>query len=137
MKALLQAEYGTRVKRVRKLRINLSTAYGLVIGQCTKYLQSRLEGQEKMEMTSNEQDLLDLLKIVKSLLHKHDKDTDYHHVVYHTIFCCFMIFRQGDSINLEYKQSFKEHIEMLESYNRAWYLETARELQHAQLRYLV
>ena len=37
-KAMLQAEYGTRAKRVEKLRINLSTAYGLVLGQCTDYL---------------------------------------------------------------------------------------------------
>ena len=44
-KAMLQAEYGTRAKRVEKLRINLSTAYGLVLGQCTDYLHSRLKGQ--------------------------------------------------------------------------------------------
>ena len=31
--AMLQAEYGTREKRVEKLHINLSTAYGLVLGQ--------------------------------------------------------------------------------------------------------
>ena len=31
-KAMLQAEYGTRAKRVEKLRINLSTAYGLLLG---------------------------------------------------------------------------------------------------------
>ena len=38
-KAMLQAEYGTRAKRVENLRINLSMAYGLVFGQCTDYLQ--------------------------------------------------------------------------------------------------
>ena len=43
-KAMLQAEYRTRTKRVEKLRINLSTAYGLVLGKCTDYLRSRLEG---------------------------------------------------------------------------------------------
>ena len=32
-KAMLQAEYRTRAKRVEKLRINLITAYGLVLGQ--------------------------------------------------------------------------------------------------------
>ena len=37
-KAMLQAEYGTRAKRVEKLRINLSTAYGLVLRKCTDYL---------------------------------------------------------------------------------------------------
>ena len=52
-KFMLQAEYGTRAKSVKKLRINLSTAYGLVIGKCTDYLQSRLEGQERWEQTSN------------------------------------------------------------------------------------
>ena len=45
--AILQAEYGTRTKGVEKLRINLSTKYGLVLVQCTNYLQSRLEGQDK------------------------------------------------------------------------------------------
>ena len=46
-KAMLQAEYWTRAKRVEKRRINLSTAYGLVLGKCTDYLRSRLERQEK------------------------------------------------------------------------------------------
>ena len=46
-KAMLQAEYVTRAKRVEKLRINLSMAYVLVLGQCTDYLQSQLEGQWK------------------------------------------------------------------------------------------
>ena len=46
-KAMLQAEYGTTAKRVEKVRINLSTAYGLVIGQCTNYLRSRIEEQVK------------------------------------------------------------------------------------------
>ena len=69
-KAMLQAEDRTRAKRVKKLRINLITSYGLVIGQCTNYLRSRIEGQEKWERTSNERDLLELLKSVKSLSQK-------------------------------------------------------------------
>ena len=70
--AMLQALYGTRAKRVDKLRINLSTAYGLVPGQCAKYLRSRTEEKDKWETTSNEWDLLKLLKIVKYLSHKYD-----------------------------------------------------------------
>ena len=46
-KAMLQAAYGTTAKRVDKLRINLSTAYGLVLGKYTNYLQLRLKGQER------------------------------------------------------------------------------------------
>ena len=46
-KSMLQAEYGKRAKSVEKLRINLSTEYGLVLRQCTDYLKSRLDGQEK------------------------------------------------------------------------------------------
>ena len=34
-KDMLQAEYGTRAKRVEKLHINVRTAYGLVLRQCT------------------------------------------------------------------------------------------------------
>ena len=113
-KAMLRAEYGTREKRVEKLRINLSTAYGLVLGQCTNYLWSRLEGQGKWEMASNKRDLIELLKSVKSLLYKYNKDTDYHHVAYHTLLRCFMLFSQRDSSNSEYKQRFKEQIEVLE-----------------------
>ena len=33
--AMLHAKYGTREKKVEKLRINLSTAYFLVLEQCT------------------------------------------------------------------------------------------------------
>ena len=83
-KAMLQVEYRRRANRVEKLRINLSIAYGLVLGQCTDYLRSCLERQEKWERMSNEQDLLGLLKIVKSLSHKYNEETEYHHVAYHT-----------------------------------------------------
>ena len=72
---MLQAAYGTRAKRVEKLRINLSTEYVLVLGQCTDYLQSRLEGQERWEQTSNERDLLELIRSIKSLSHKYNEDT--------------------------------------------------------------
>ena len=71
MKSMIQAEYGTRAKRVEKLRINLRTAYGLVIGQYTDYLQSRLEGQERWEQTSNDRDMLELMNSIKSLSHKY------------------------------------------------------------------
>ena len=74
-KAMLQAEYRTRARRVEKLRINLSTAYVLVLGQCTDYLKLRPEGQERWEQTSNERYLLELIKSIKSLSHKYDKDT--------------------------------------------------------------
>ena len=37
-KAMLQAEYRIRAKRMEKMHINLSTAYGLVLGKCTYYL---------------------------------------------------------------------------------------------------
>ena len=92
-KAMLEAEYGTRAKRVEKLCINLSTLYGLVIGQCIEYLRSQLEGQKKWETTSNERDLLNLLKSVKSLSHKYNEDTEDHHVAYYTLLRRFMLFR--------------------------------------------
>ena len=88
-----------------------------MLGQCTDYLRSCLEGQEKWEATSNERDLLGLLKSIKSLSHKYDEDTEYHHVAYHTLPRRFMLFRQGDYSNSEYKHRFKEQIEVLEDYN--------------------
>ena len=101
---------------MEKLRINLSTAYGLVLGQCTDYLRSRLEGQDKWEATSNERDLIGLLKSIKSLSHKYNEDTEYHHIAYHTLLRRFMLFRQGDYSNSEYKQRFNEQIEVLEAH---------------------
>ena len=77
--------HGTRAKRLEKLRINLSIAYGLVLGQCTDYPWTRLEGQERWEQTSNERDMLQLIKSIKSLLHKYDEDMEYHNVAYHTL----------------------------------------------------
>ena len=46
-KSMLQAEYRTREKRVEKLSIDLRMSYGIVIGQCTDYMWSHLEVQEK------------------------------------------------------------------------------------------
>ena len=66
---------------------------------------------------SNKRDLLELLKSVKSLLYKYNDDTEYHHVVYHTLLRRFMVFCQGDYSNSEYKKRFKEQIEVLEAYN--------------------
>ena len=40
---MLQVEHGTRTKSVEKLRINLGTAYGIVLGQCTDYMEVRRE----------------------------------------------------------------------------------------------
>ena len=101
--AMIQADYGTWAKRVDKLRINLITAYVLVLVQCTDYLRSQIEVQEKWDINSNDPDLLKLLKGVKALSRKYDEDTENHHVAYHTLLRCFMIFCQGDSINSEYK----------------------------------
>ena len=58
------------------------------------------KGQDKWETTLNEQDL-GLLKIVKSLLHKYDEDTEYRYVAYHTLLRRFMLSRQGDYSKLD------------------------------------
>ena len=61
-KSMLQAEYRTRAKRMEKLCINLSTAYVLVLGQCTDYLRSRLEWQEKCKRRQTSGTCLGYLK---------------------------------------------------------------------------
>ena len=38
--------------------------------------------------------------------------------MYHTLLHRFMLFRQGDYSNLEYKKLFKEQIKVLDAYNR-------------------
>ena len=48
MKAIIQAYYYTRAKRGERLWINLSTAYGLVLDQCTNYLWSRFNEHIKL-----------------------------------------------------------------------------------------
>ena len=103
-----------------KLHINLSTSCGLVLEQCTDHPRSRLEVQERWEEISNEQELIGLIKIIKSLSQKYDKNTEYHHVAYHMLLCQFMLFRQGDYSNSEYKQWFKEQMEVLEAHNRGF-----------------
>ena len=53
-KAMLQAEYGTRAKRVEKMCINLSTSYRLVLRKCTDYLKlcpKARRGGSKLQMS--------------------------------------------------------------------------------------
>ena len=79
---------------------------------------------------SNARDLLELINSIKSLSHKYNEDTEYLHLAYHTLLRCFMLFWRGDYSNWEYKQQFKEKIEVLEAYNGGGsYLGTAREPQ--------
>ena len=61
--------------------------------------------------------MLVLIKSIKSLFHKYDEDTEYHHVSYYTLLLQLMLFWQGDYSTLEYKTCLKEHIEVLEAYN--------------------
>ena len=93
-KAMLQAEYKTHARRVEKLWVNLSTVYGLVLGKCTNYLRSNLDSDHK---------LLALISSVKLLAQKYDEDTEFYHMEYHTFFHRFVLFRQGESSNVEYK----------------------------------
>ena len=44
------------------------------------------------------------------VIQKYDKDMEYHHVAYHMILYCSMIFIQGGSRNSEYKKRLKEKI---------------------------
>ena len=127
-----------RVKRVEKIRINLSTAYGLVLGQYTDYLRLLLKGQKRGEQTSTERDLLELIRSIQSLFHKYDEDMEFHHGAYHTLLRRFMLFRKGDYSNSEYKQRFKEQIEVLEAYNKRFLFgnslgATAREIATLEL----
>ena len=61
--------------------------------------------------------MLELINSIMSLSHKYDKDTEYHHVAYQMLLRQLMLFWKGDYSNSEYKQMFKEQIEMLEAYN--------------------
>ena len=88
---------------MEKLRINLSTTYGLMLSQFTDHLWSRLEGQEKWEVTPNQRDLLALIKSIKLFSQKYKVDMEYHRVVYYTLLRQFMLLRQGNSSNSEYK----------------------------------
>ena len=50
-----------RTNRVEKIRVNLSTIYELMMGQCTGYLGSRLENQNKWETMSYNSDILAII----------------------------------------------------------------------------
>ena len=67
----------------------------------THYLRSRLKDQERWEETSNERDLLRLIKIIKSLLQKYNDNTEYHHIAYHMLLCQLILLRKGDYSNLD------------------------------------
>ena len=88
---------------MEKLRINLSTSYGLMLSQCTDHLWSRLEGQDKWEVTPNQWGLLALIKSIKLLSQKYKGDMEYHRVAHYTLLRQFMLLRQGNSSNSEYK----------------------------------
>ena len=91
-KEMLQPNYRTHTKRLEKLRVKLSTAYGMVPRQCTDYLRLKLEIQENWETMPNKRELLTLVRRIKYLAHNYDKDAEFHNVAYHTFLRRFMFF---------------------------------------------
>ena len=55
---------------------------------------------------------------MKFMDHTYNEDTDFHHVDYCTLFHSFVLFRQGNSSNSEYKQKFIEKLEIIKAYNK-------------------
>ena len=66
----------------------------------------------------NEHNLLAIISSIKSLAHKYDKETEFHHVAYHKLVLRFILFWKGYSSNAEYKWRFREQLEFIETYNR-------------------
>jgi hypothetical protein len=64
---IFKGELGTFIKRKSYLNQNIQKAYALVIGQCTDLLQSKLKQQSQWTTISQDQDVIALLSLIKTI----------------------------------------------------------------------
>ena len=55
---------------------NYKTVYPLILGQCMPALRAQLEGNKGYEKINKEQDLFELLKLIRGLCCLHDLNND-------------------------------------------------------------
>ena len=103
------------VKREGTLDDNIQRLYSLVLGQCTDLLQTKLKQQADWNTVSTDQDGIELLKMIKTAVHRFD-DQKYTPLAHYHAKSAVYALCQGNLTNDEYLKKFNNLVDVAKSY---------------------
>ena len=103
-------------KRKRELQKNMEIAYSIVYGQCSYFLQQKLENNAKWANIRDTQSVLDLLELIKILSFKFE-DEKYLPLSIHNAKSVYYSFNQGNLSLNDYREKYMNVVEIATSYD--------------------
>ena len=115
MKMIFKGEIDAYIKRKGILADNVQKAYSLVLGQCTDLLQSKLKQQATWAEVSNDQDVIRLISLIKSITFKFE-DQKFLPLALYQAKANLYNMRQGNLSNHDYLQRFNNLVDVATAY---------------------
>jgi len=104
------------VKRQVTLDENNKRAYSVALGQCTELLKSKLHSSKNWERISANQDVLQLLDEIKSIVFRFEEQK-FIPLAGHQAKSIFYSFCQNNLSNADYFEKFRNHVDIASSYD--------------------
>ena len=95
---------------------NFKTVYPLILGQCLPTLGAQLEGTKSYKKINKEQDLIELLKLIRGLHCCHDLNNDKTYAIFSLLKNLFYVYQKLVEPNDEYLKEFKARVESMDDY---------------------
>ncbi|WP_288993360.1 hypothetical protein [uncultured Marinobacter sp.] len=113
---IFKGELDTFVKRKSYLNQNIQMAYALVIGQCADLLQSKLKQQTQWAAISQDQDVIRLLNLIKTITFRFEDQKFLPLALYQAKSSLYSL-RQASMNNHDYLQRFQTLVDVAMSYH--------------------
>ena len=99
------------IKHEGTLDDNIQCLYSLVLGQCTDLMQTKLKQQSNWETVSRYQDGIELLKMIKTTVHRFD-DQKFTPLAHYCAKDAIYGLHQGNLTNDEYLKKFNNLVDV-------------------------
>ena len=103
------------VKRKKDLQKNMEIAFAIIQGQCSYDLQQKMENNADWDRIYTNQDVLDLLEMIKITTYKFE-DEKYLPLFIHNAKSVYYRFNQGNLSLNDYREKFMNIVEVATSY---------------------
>ena len=117
MEVFLWKENWKESKDFEKEFINYQkTAYPVVVRPCSPALRAQLEGTKGYEIVNSNQDVVEMLKLIKNMCWHHDQNNDETYAVVSSLKAVFYFCQKLNTTNTEYLKEFKAQVESMDDY---------------------
>lgn len=112
-KCIWEKQVDQYVKRLDQLEENIRTLYSLIWGQCSEVMQAKLEAMPEYAVASNDNDGVELLKLVKTISFNFQSQKYLHQAVHEAKRRFYTQYQGKTATAQEYLEQFKNHVDVL------------------------